>query len=170
MHVYSFESLLKSIFFTRKINYLLLILVLCINEADGQDIVFQKNTVHGSAATFLYVGSYTFNYERSVLTTPGLQTFVSAGFGGWYATTILNWTGGYSAPVSFNSLIGRGNNFFEVDLGARFLFHNADHRKATQVIPLIKLGCRYQKRDGRGAIFRAFIGLTGVGVGVGKAF
>ncbi len=36
--------------------------------------------------------------------------------------------------------------------------------------PIFNLGYRYQRPNGKGLIFRSFLGLSGLGIGVGKAF
>jgi hypothetical protein len=71
----------------------------------------------------------------------------------------------------FSSLIGSGNNYFEIDLGARYTFLREGSDKATSpYFPVLNIGYRYQRPDGKGLIFRSFLGLSGVGLGIGKAF
>jgi hypothetical protein len=78
---------------------------------------------------------------------------------------------GFSIPVSFNFIEGSGNNHFEADLGARYTFYSKESDKdRSPYFPVINFGYRYQRPDGKGLIFRAFIGYSGIGIGVGKAF
>jgi hypothetical protein len=80
---------------------------------------------------------------------------------------------------------GSMNNHFEADLGIAFLFKETvtvdalGYDPDEEAIPvpskikgsifIFNLGYRYQKPDG-GILFRTYIGLQGIGIGLGYAF
>jgi hypothetical protein len=86
-------------------------------------------------------------------------------------TNLRQWYYGYAIPLSINNLFGSGNHHFETDIGLRYIFfkHNSDTDRSPY-FPIFNFGYRYQRPDGKGLIFRSFIGLSGLGLGVGKAF
>jgi len=139
---------------------------------DTISVRMAKNSIHAEGATLFYVGMYSVNYERTIFQTTILKVNANAGIGGWYWTTISqSYKGNYSFPVSFNFLLGSGNNYFETDLGARYTaVRKGSANSKPPFFPIINLGYRYQRPDGAGLIFRSFIGLTGIGIGLGKAF
>ena len=114
---------------------------------------------------------YSFTYERTVFRTTNYNLAIKSGVGEWYFTTISQWYYGYSIPLSINNMFGSGNNYFETDIGLRYTFFNEKSDKdRSPYFPVFNVGYRYQRRDGKGLIFRTFIGLSGLGIGVGKAF
>ena len=147
---------------------------ICLNSIsqDTMNVRRAKNSFHVDGATLLYVGMYSANYERTIFQTTMLKVNANAGIGGWYWTTISqSYKGNYSFPFSLNILLGSGNNYFETDLGARYTaVREGSSNNKPPFFPIINLGYRYQRPDGKGLIFRSFIGLTGIGIGVGKAF
>lgn len=163
-----------------KIKYLIiysaiyLMLFIISIKTYGQDkytVENPKNSIHVDAATLIYIGMYSINYERVIILSDHYKLIVDAGFGGWYFTTISKWNSGYSIPISINGLIGAGNNYFEIDLGARYTFLNeGSDKNLSPYFPIINFGYRYQRPDGKGLIFRSFLGLSGIGLGIGKAF
>jgi hypothetical protein len=158
-----------------KFKYLVICLILLGSfNAIAQDNTLVKNTnnsIHFGCATVFYLGMYSINYERAVVQTDNLRMLVNAGFGGWYAVMISRNYFGYSVPLSLNNLIGSGSNFFELDLGVRYIMLSERSDKDIEpYFPICNMGYRHQKPNGKGLIFRAFIGLSGVGIGVGKAF
>ncbi len=137
----------------------------------GNDSIRTKNVVHFDYASFLYIGMYAINYEQTIYQTNHNKISATGGIGQWYLTTISQWNYGYSVPVSFNFLRGSGNNFFETNLGIRYTFFNKKSDKnISPYYPVFNLGYRYQKPEGKGLIIRVYIGLSGFGAGVGKAF
>lgn len=119
----------------------------------------------------MFIGMYSVNYERLLYYSNHFQLNASAGAGGWYFTTISKWYLGYSLPLSINSLIGSKNNFFETEIGLRYTFFNEkSDEDLSPIFPLFNLGYRYQNLNGKGLIFRCFIGYNGLGIGIGKAF
>lgn len=130
-----------------------------------------RNTIHVDGASLFYIGMYSLNYERTIFRTNRYNLSINAGFGGWYFIPISQSYYGYSIPVSFNNMIGSGNNYFETDIGLRYIFFNdKSSSNRSPYFPVFNLGYRYQRPDGKGLIFRTFIGLSGLGIGVGKAF
>ncbi|MBN1253580.1 MAG: hypothetical protein JXA16_15685 [Bacteroidales bacterium] len=43
-------------------------------------------------------------------------------------------------------------------------------KKYTPFYPIVNLGYRYQKLNGKGLLFRVFVGSSGIGIGLGKVF
>jgi hypothetical protein len=130
-----------------------------------------KNSVHLDCATAFYIGMSSLNYERTFIYSNQYKLMLNTGLGGWYFIPIPKEYYGISVPLSLNNLIGSGNNYFEVDFGIRYTFLNersVDDK--FQYFPIINFGYRFQRSDGNGLIFRSFIGYSGLGIGVGKAF
>ncbi|MCX6238141.1 MAG: hypothetical protein NTY07_11405 [Bacteroidia bacterium] len=97
--------------------------------------------------------------------------FGCAGVGGWYFITISKNYYGYSMPLYFSFLIGSRNNYFETDLGVRYTaFSKRSLKDISPLFSILNLGYRYQRQDGKGLMFRSFIGSEGIGIGIGKAF
>lgn len=153
---------------------LVIILLASSLKSRGQNetvISHTRHTLHASGATLKFVGMYSVNYERAILNNKSLKININAGAGGWYLSDVSETAYGYSIPVSFNNLIGKASHFFEIDLGLRYTFLNEQSTKnISPFYPIINLGYRYQKQNGKGLIFRAFIGYSGIGLGIGKAF
>jgi len=131
-----------------------------------------KNSIHLDCATALYVGMASINYERAIVYTNNYKLKLNCGFGGWYFITPGPYQYyGWSIPISINNLIGARNNYFEVDLGARYtILTGRSDKDRFHYLPIFNLGYRYQRLDGRGLLFRAFVGFSGIGIGTGKIF
>jgi len=150
-------------------------LVLVTIGANGQDSINYKklkNSIHLDCATALYVGMASINYERTIVYTNSYKLNLNCGFGGWYFITPgPDQYYGWSIPISTDNLIGFRNNYFEIDLGARYTFLTGRSDKDKfHYLPIFNLGYRYQRLDGRGLLFRTFVGLSGFGIGAGKIF
>ncbi|MBK7712894.1 MAG: hypothetical protein IPN67_10445 [Bacteroidales bacterium] len=131
----------------------------------------QKNSVYIEAASAIYIGDATLNYERAVVQGDQIKLFLNTGIGVWYLVPVPKSYSGLSIPLRLNTLLGSGNNFFEIDAGLRYTFYNAESNDdLSPLFPILNLGYRYQRQDGKGLLFRAFIGLSGIGIGVGKSF
>jgi len=163
----------KSKYLVGQLTILIILLISSLNTY-GQDTISIKNTKNSiqlDCATLVYVGMYSINYERTILQSGHFKMLVNAGVGGWYLTTISQWYTGYSIPFSLNYLIGSGNNYFETDFGIRYTaFSERSDKDISPFFPIFNLGYRYQRPNGKGLIFRSFIGLSGIGIGIGKAF
>lgn len=156
------------------VGYLTICSILLVNSlnTNGQDTIrHTKNSIFLDGSSFVYIGMYSVNYERAIFLADRFKIFGSVGVGGWYFTTISKSYYGYSMPLCINFLKGSGNNYFETDLGVRFTsFSNQSNKDISPLFPILNLGYRYQRQNGKGLIFRSFIGLSGIGIGVGKAF
>jgi hypothetical protein len=143
-----------------------------------------KNTISANGSYLFLVGSATLNYERCLYKFEDkTKLLLNTGVGKWY------YLGDYSyvssiLPVSLNLLSGSLNNHFELNLGIAFLFNETtdiyafgyDPDEQTPVpskikvcIPIFNIGYRYQKPQG-GILFRTYLGLQGLGFGLGYAF
>ncbi len=148
------------------------IILLSSAPTSGRDTIkHTKNSIFLDGSSLVYIGMYSVNYERAIFLNDHFKMLGSVGVGGWYFTTISKSYYGYSMPLCFNLLIGSGNNYFETDLGMRFTsFSKMSNKEISPFFPIVNLGYRYQMLNGKGLIFRSFIGLSGIGIGVGKAF
>jgi hypothetical protein len=163
----------KSKYFVGQLTICIILLIGSLTTY-GQDTISVKNTKNSiqlDCAMLVYVGMYSINYERTILQSGHFKMLVNAGVGGWYLTTISQWYSGLSVPFSLNYLIGSGNNYFETDMGVRFTkFSERSDKDKSPFFPIFNLGYRYQRPNGKGLIFRSFFGLSGIGIGLGKAF
>ena len=153
------------------ITIILIISSLNINGQDSIEPKSTKNSISLDGATFKFIGTFSFNYERTIILSGHYKMLANAGIGGWYLTTISKWYNGPTIPLSLNNLVGSGNNYFETDLGIRYTsFSKQSDKGKSAFFPIFNLGYRYQRPNCKGLIFRSFIGLSGIGIGVGKAF
>ena len=150
-----------------------ILLVISLNS-NGQDTISEKNTKNSisiQGATFVYIGGYSINYERAILRANHFKMLGCAGIGGWYFITISKNYYGHSMPLYVSFLFGSRNNYFETDLGVKYTaFSKRSQKDISPLYPILNLGYRYQRQDGKGLIFRSFIGSEGIGIGIGKAF
>lgn len=153
---------------------LLFILSVLTAVCTGQGPVSDKryyNSVQVEGATAVYIGMFSLNYERQFVLGTGVKGAISAGAGSWYFLPVIKYYHGISLPVSFNILIGKRNNYFEADAGLRYTFLNKHPvEDINEIFPVFNIGYRYQKSDNKGLIFRLYLGLSGVGIGIGKPF
>lgn len=135
-----------------------------------------KNSIHVDAASIYIIGMYSINYERLIYQWRSTKIYVNAGLGGYYelvktegiSSRILD---GKSAILSAVFLLGGRNHHFETSLGGRYIFFDQDWEKEHAPFkPEINVGYRFQRHDDRGLLFKFFVGSTGIGVGLGKAF
>jgi hypothetical protein len=158
------------------ITYLIILYAVfnCSLKLSGQDtlnVTFKKNSVFVDLATFKFIGMSTINYEHLVFDSKHFKMLINTGIGGWYFTTISKWYYGCSIPLSINNLIGKNNNFFEIDLGIRYTsYSKRSDKDLSSLFPILNLGYRHQRPNGKGIIFRSFLGFSGIGLGLGKAF
>ncbi len=131
-----------------------------------------RNSIHLSASLFQFVGMYSLNYERSIFFRDHIRISLGSGIGEWYyAIPISRPYYGFSLPLYTSALLSRNNNHFEIDLGLRYtLFSKGSNKDNSPYYPELNLGYRFQRIDGKGLLFRSFIGLSGIGIGLGKAF
>lgn len=85
-----------------------------------------------------------------------------AGFAG-----VIMTTGGPGVLGGVTMLTGKQNNHFELNAGA-FVGQDLELDQMF-AFPLVDLGYRYQKPEG-GFVFKAKLGILGIGIGLGYAF
>ena len=117
---------------------------------------------------FLDIGAHaiaqaSFNFEGKILSGKKITLYGRAGFGLAQAWGDSKLTGGITG---LTMLTGKKNNHIEIGGGAFLGFYsNSEFRP----LPHFDLGYRYQKSNG-GFIFRAKVGILGLGIGLGYAF
>jgi len=167
MNKRKFKSVIRYII----VSIILIISSLNINGQTTVDEKITKNSFYFDCATIKYIGMFSFNFETKLVYSNHLKMLVNVGLGGWYVTDFSELYAGPSIPLSLNILVGSGNNYFETDLGIRYTSISKQYYSLKfSYFPIFNLGYRYQRPNGKGLIFRSFIGLTGLGIGVGKAF
>jgi len=158
------------------VRHLLLSLVLSgfACHVFGQDLEFSKsskNSIYLEGATLIYTGMYSVSYERSFLSKSPFKMYFATGLGGWYFIKISRNYFGYSLPFSLNSIFGSGKVHPEVDFGFRYTFFNKNSAQdISPFFPLFNIGFRYQEPNLKKIIFRSYIGLSGMGIGLGWSF
>ncbi|MGB0950190.1 MAG: hypothetical protein ACPGU0_08825, partial [Marinirhabdus sp.] len=135
-----------------------------------------KNTVYVEGSTLIFINLVYVNYERKFFSSPSekLHLYGRAGFAYINFEGILSpssdSTGGL---LGATLLTGKKNHHFEgqaaIFLGNRRKYHSSRTEEYFQAIPLLDVGYRYQKPKG-GFIFKAKLGISGVGIGLGYAF
>ena len=126
------------------------------NELSKNSIYFDTGIIPGVHAFV--------NYERSLYQGKKVSWFGRAGFG--YGGLLLA-DGGYGGLGAVTMLTGKKNSHFELNAG---VFSGKEIDGSNSVtFPLLDVGYRYQKPDG-GFIFKAKVGILGVGIGLGYAF
>lgn len=101
-------------------------------------------------------GTFSLNYDTRFQNTQD-------GLGGRAGISFIASEGSsiFSVPVMLNYLLGNGNSYFEVGLGATYISFNADDEgdevlfvDDSSIYGTMVFGYRYQPRDG-GFLFRA---------------
>ncbi len=85
------------------------------------------------------------------------------GFGG-----LAGIGGGPGGLAAITMLTGKSNNHFELN-GGVFIGNDKHYNVMFYYLPILDLGYRYQKQDG-GFLFKAKVGILGIGFGLGYAF
>ena len=160
----------KALSILNKTALTLLLSIFChgIAQAQSNDTKdFSKNSVYLDTGLG-YGGQVSFNYERLISSGEKVTCFGRLGVGVAYKWTsdddVSSGPGGLAAMTM---LTGKGNNHFELNAGT-FIVSDADEDNSG-VYPLLDAGYRYQKPSG-GFVFKAKIGILGVGIGLGYAF
>ena len=126
------------------------------NEMSKNSIYFDTGIVPGVHAFV--------NYERSLYQGKKVSWYGRAGFG--YGGLLLS-DGGLGVSGAITMLTGKKNSHFELNTG---LFSGNNIEGSNSVtLPVLDVGYRYQKPTG-GFIFKAKIGVLGIGFGLGYAF
>ena len=149
--------------------FLFTIVLTSTHNLIAQTIEEPKNSkfnLHAGFGTNVMVSTANINFEytfyRSETGLVKLNTRL--GFG---AAAIFWGSSGYGGLGGINVLLGEKNHHFETNAG---LFVGSDYQGSeTFYIPYLELGYRYQKPTG-GFLFRAYVGVLGIGVGFGYAF
>ena len=125
--------------------------------------ILSKNSIYFD--TGLIPGIHAFvNYERSIYQGERVSWFGRAGFG---IGGMLLSEGGFGGLGAVTMLTGKKNSHFELNAG---IFSGKDIGNSNSfALPLLDVGYRYQKPDG-GFVFKAKLGILGVGIGLGYAF
>tara|TARA_B110000240_G_scaffold171907_1_gene196571 strand:+ start:43 stop:495 length:453 start_codon:yes stop_codon:yes gene_type:complete len=123
----------------------------------------RKNSIYFD--TGIVPGVHAFvNYERSLYQGKKVSWYGRAGFG--YGGLLLS-DGGLGVLGAITMLTGKKNSHFELNTG---LFSGNNIEGSNSVtLPVLDVGYRYQKPTG-GFIFKAKIGVLGIGFGLGYAF
>ena len=133
------------------------------NAQSSEKNILSKNSIYFD--TGLIPGIHAFvNYERSIYQGEKVSWFGRAGlgFGG-----LLMVGGGFGGLGAVTMLTGKKNSHFELNAG---IFSGKDIDDSNSfAFPLLDVGYRYQKPNG-GFIFKAKLGILGVGIGLGYAF
>jgi len=156
---------------------IIMIFTLLSNKAICQNIEVsrKKNSfLISGASSIMLNGMYSFDYERNVYKIGKLETLLRIGYGEWYFIdygVFSNLINGNSINTSIIGLLGESSHKFEFNLGVRYIFlEEWEKERISQYLPILNIGYRYQNPFGKGLIFRAYVGDTGLGIAVGKAF
>jgi len=133
------------------------------NAQSSEKNILSKNSIYFD--TGLIPGIHAFvNYERSIYQGERVSWFGRAGFG---IGGMLLSEGGFGGLGAVTMLTGKKNSHFELNAG---IFSGKDIGNSNSfALPLLDVGYRYQKPDG-GFVFKAKLGILGVGIGLGYAF
>ena len=133
------------------------------NAQSSEKNILSKNSIYFD--TGLIPGIHAFvNYERSIYQGERVSWFGRAGFG---IGGMLLSEGGFGGLGAVTMLTGKKNSHFELNAG---IFSGKDIDDSNSfAFPLLDVGYRYQKPNG-GFIFKAKLGILGVGIGLGYAF
>jgi len=159
------------------LTLLLLTLVFIGNKIHAQDSSFQKknNVIKGSISSMGIInGMYSIDYERSLISSQNFVINLEVSYGKYYQNTggvFSSFPGFNSFTSSINGLFGKKSHLFELDLGIRYSIINDKYKEnISPFLPVFNIGYRYQNPIGKGLVFRTFVGFTGVGISIGKAF
>jgi hypothetical protein len=133
------------------------------NAQSSEKNILSKNSIYFD--TGIIPGIHAFvNYERSIYQGERISWFGRAGFG--YGGLFLA-DFGFGGLGAVTMLTGKKNSHFELNAG---IFSGKDIDNSNSfAYPLLDVGYRYQKPDG-GFVFKAKLGILGVGIGLGYAF
>lgn len=147
----SIQLLILSLFFACSVSF-----VSAQSEMSKVTLYTQFGAVPGVEATL--------NLEVRFLNREKVTWYgrAGAGLGG-----ILIATGGAGGSASVSMITGKTNNHFELN-GGIFIGYDQYYNDPFY-LPVLDLGYRYQKPDG-GFLFKAKIGILGIGIGLGYAF
>ena len=172
----------------KSINFILLMVLISFARLNGQekqsDTIKKCNAITIDCSTMLFSSELSINYERDLFSFYKSKTYLNIGIGRFALSDLVEYgISSYSVPVSLNNIIGSRKNYFELDLGLRYLFAIRDKYgdndnsfvffmfnklRQKNLYPIANLGYRYVGSNN--GIFRIFIGLSGLGLGLGYCF
>jgi hypothetical protein len=144
----------------------ILTFALNLNAQSNDTNELSKNSVYLDTGLG-YGGQVSINYERQIYSGEKLTWFGRVGAGAAYKWRNNNISSGPGGLAAITMLTGKRNNHFELNAGT-FIVSNSDDNNSG-VYPLLDAGYRYQKPNG-GFVFKAKIGILGLGIGLGYAF
>lgn len=160
-----------------RLSVLVLLIVFTVQLKAQEETENPKNVIKLSGAILIIPVGMTFSmdYERRVFSSKYVNLNAEGTFGRYAQIYSSNRTTRsatlWSVTSSVNALIGEKSHFFEVDAGARYSLVEKNLRNNIRTwLPIINMGYRYQHYQGKGLVFRAFIGVLGMGLSVGKSF
>jgi hypothetical protein len=133
------------------------------NAQSSEQNEMSKNSIYFDTGIIPGVHAFV-NYERSLYQGKKVSWYgrMGFGFGG-----ILMVNAGFGGLGGVTMLTGKKNSHFELNTG---VFSGKEIDGSNSVtLPLLDVGYRYQKPDG-GFVFKAKIGILGIGIGLGYAF
>jgi hypothetical protein len=145
----------------------ILTFALNLNAQSNDTNELSKNSVYLDTGLG-YGGQVSINYERQIYSGEKLTWFGRVGAGAaykWKSNDDISLGPGGLAAITM--LTGKRNNHFELNAGT-FIVSDSDDNNSG-VSPLLDVGYRYQKPNG-GFVFKAKIGILGIGIGLGYAF
>lgn len=160
------SHILKLSLYAYKIIFIGLLSLLVCNKIEAQTI--EKATL-SKINIYADIGGHfgaqaSINIESKIHSSNKLTWYARGGIG---ASGIIMATGGPGGLAAITMLTGKGNKHFEINAGA-FVGKDLENEN-IYLFPLIDFGYRYQKPEG-GLLFKAKLGILGIGIGLGYAF
>ena len=134
--------MIKKPIITARYFYVLMVFLMLASGASAQSKgkgKYIKNSVYFEISNLKYIGTTSLNLEHILFYSKPFSLMISAGFGGFYTTTISEWYYGFMAPLCLNGIIGEKKNHFEFDLGARYNFGPRIEKDISPFYPVINL-------------------------------
>lgn len=159
----------------RLLKYLLADLLICLLffvcslRVKAQDMLKPAAEARNSINGYIGLIEYNINYERNIAQRLKSHSNIRLGFG--HAQFLTAGEGQYINPA-FVHLIGKKNNFFEINAGLKCMITNSisDPKFFETFVPDIFFGYRFEKPE-RGIIFRTgFSYPTAINIGTGYKF
>ncbi|MFN8257912.1 MAG: hypothetical protein U0W24_19605 [Bacteroidales bacterium] len=130
----------------------------------------------GSVSTMGIInGMISIDFERNLINRNFFVMNIEGTYGKYYHTytkeAFQSLPSFHSFTSSINGLFGSKSNFFELDFGIRYSIVDEKYSESIEsFFPVGNIGYRYQNPNGRGLVFRIFLGTVGIGISIGKAF
>lgn len=147
-----------------------------ISAQTGEISRMSKLNLHIEGTTLLFVNSISINLERKLFSsnTEKIHLYGRVGYG--YVEVYKIFSSDQRASgglLALTMLTGKGSHHFEASggafLGSYKSINDGSPDDGFQAFPLIDVGYRFQE-PGEVFIFRAKVGTSGLGVGIGYAF